>query len=410
MIRRPIRRRNGLVRALAALALGLNGLIRIHSAENVLLTEMPDYSWHAGCFGTATGNLMGYWDRHGLPDLYTGPTANGVAPLNSIGPNESIRSMWASQAGLDGRPAGQFGHVDDYWGFYGDDDSNSYESTDPDPYLAAGRPEHPPDCLGDFIGASQNKWTNLNGECDGNIDAFAVTYWDLTGDKRANFIPPPQGAIPVRDIPSGLLAWTQYRGYDCVVFSQLSSFNPNIATGSGFTFEDLKREIDAGYPVMLFLQGFVDSSRSLPGMRRANPDVHGMVAYGYLVTEDGFKYARYKTSWGSSGDNRLRSWNSAFWEAFLPVRGVIGYHPLPRVTQVTRTSDSITLKWHGPSSTLYNLLSQTSVQVHRYVVERSASFDHADFQPVSEPTTALEATLPKCCDDTAFFRVRLLPR
>ena len=42
------------------------------AAVNVMLTEVPDYSWQYGCFGTASGNLMGYWDRHGLPNLYTG--------------------------------------------------------------------------------------------------------------------------------------------------------------------------------------------------------------------------------------------------------------------------------------------------------------------------------------------------
>ena len=38
----------------------------------MVLTDVPDYQWHAGCFGTACGNLMGYWDRHGLPDRIVG--------------------------------------------------------------------------------------------------------------------------------------------------------------------------------------------------------------------------------------------------------------------------------------------------------------------------------------------------
>src|ERR1051325_8678598 len=74
------------------------------SAESVLLPDVPDYSWYAGCFGTASGNMMGFWDRHGLPNFYTGPTAGGVAPLNSCGTNVGIFSMWASKAGLAGRP------------------------------------------------------------------------------------------------------------------------------------------------------------------------------------------------------------------------------------------------------------------------------------------------------------------
>src|SRR3954464_10311719 len=81
--------------------------------QNVTIEGLPDYNWYAGCFGTATGNLMGYWDRNGLPDFYTGPTGNGVAPLNSFGLNQGIRSMWASKGGFDGRPANQPGHADD---------------------------------------------------------------------------------------------------------------------------------------------------------------------------------------------------------------------------------------------------------------------------------------------------------
>ena len=137
------------------------------------LTEVPDYSWFAGCFGTATGNLMGFWDRHGLPELYTGLAGGGVAPLNSSGDNVRIRSMWASAAGLDGRPANQPGHIDDYWDWYISNGNFSYESTVADEYLRLGRPEHTPDCIGDFIGLNQKKWTNLNNECDGNISTYS---------------------------------------------------------------------------------------------------------------------------------------------------------------------------------------------------------------------------------------------
>ena len=133
---------------------------------NIYLREVPDYDWYGGCFGTASANLMGYWDRHGFPDFYTGPTAGGVAPLKSCGTNYGIRSLATSKAGLDGRSINNLGHIDDYWSRYAESDCNgssfSYESTDPDPYLAGGRPEHTPDCIGDFIGLSQRRWTNLN--------------------------------------------------------------------------------------------------------------------------------------------------------------------------------------------------------------------------------------------------------
>src|SRR5690349_8396276 len=79
-------------------------------AEDVAITGLPDYDWYAGCFGTASGNLMGYWDRNGFPGFYTGPTGDGLAPLDSGRDNQGIRSMWASKAGFDGRPEDQPGH------------------------------------------------------------------------------------------------------------------------------------------------------------------------------------------------------------------------------------------------------------------------------------------------------------
>src|SRR5688572_33424216 len=79
----------------------------LRADTDVYLLGTPDYQWYAGCFGTATGNLMGYWDRQGFADFYTGPTAGGVAPLDNFGTNVGIRSLWANRAGFDGRPVDQ---------------------------------------------------------------------------------------------------------------------------------------------------------------------------------------------------------------------------------------------------------------------------------------------------------------
>src|SRR5687767_10525608 len=191
------------------------------ASQSVQILDTPDYAWHAGCFGTASGNLMGYWDRHGFPNFYTGPTAGGVAPLDAYGENVGIHSLWTSQAGLDGRAIDEPGHIDDYWTFY-NSASYSYESTAPDPYVTAGRAEHAPDSICDFIGSSKNAWVDLDGECDGNIDAYSFNFWDKQGGRRVNFTPP--GNIP--DIQSGWRAWTEWRGNKASVFSQLAEFNP----------------------------------------------------------------------------------------------------------------------------------------------------------------------------------------
>ena len=72
--------------------------LSLRADSDVYLLEVPDYSWYAGCFGTATGNLMGYWDRHGLPDFYTGFAGGGLAPLRDATiDDQRIRSMWANR-------------------------------------------------------------------------------------------------------------------------------------------------------------------------------------------------------------------------------------------------------------------------------------------------------------------------
>lgn len=382
---------------------------------DVQLMEVPDYNWYAGCFGTATGNLMGYWDRHGLPDFYTGPSAGGVAPLDNCGNNIGIRSMWASKAGLDGRPANLPGHVDDYWATYnislascGANDTYSYGSTLSDPYKLAGRTEHAPDCIGDFIGLNQKQWTNMNNECDGNIDAYSFVYWDTNGSRRVNFVPPPQGTNSGRDIPSGLRAWTRFRGYDAEVFSQLVSFNPNCPPGQGFTFADLRAEIDAGYPVLVFLQRYDQLSRSLSGMPKANPEIHGMLVYGYMAYAGSGTNVYCRTSWGS-GDNITYNWSAPPWvNSTLSVRGVIGFHPKPKIRSISLEGPDVTIRWDGPSSQITDLFSGYTTPVHRYQLERSPTLSPLDFQPVGAPTTDMSITVPDCCSGTVFYRVQLL--
>jgi hypothetical protein len=382
---------------------------------DVQLTDVPDYNWFAGCFGTASGNVAGYWDRHGFPDFYTGPTAGGVAPLSNCGTNIGIRSMWATKAGLDGRPTNLPGHVDDYWDYYttsgscGTVASYSYESTILDEFVRMGRLEHTPDCIGDFMGLSQRRWTNMNNECSGNVDAFAFVYWETNGTKRFNYVPPAQGTNPGRDVPSGLREWALHRGYDAEVFSQLVSFNPNCPAGRGFSFADLKAEIDAGYPVLAFLQKYNSLYVNRSGMPMSNPQIHGMVIYGYQVYE-GFGTNVYCRD-GYGGGEVTKNWAPVAWltSSGLPLRGVIGFRPKPKMRSIARDGADLVLRWEGPLSQLYDLLAETTTPVHRYQVQRSLALNPPDFQPVGSPTTELSLTIPDCCEDAAFYRVELLP-
>lgn len=378
-------------------------LPKLEAVEQVSILDVPDYHWHQGCFGTASGNLAGFWDRHGLPNLYTGPTNGGLAPLNSNGENDSIVALWASRAGLDGRPSDKPGHSDDYY--------VGYEYAGPDPYLVEGRVEHEPDCLGDFIGLNQNKWTNQNGECDGNIDGYSFVYWDVEGNRRHNFYPQLPDGEPTADIPSGLKRWSAWRGYDVDVYSQLADVNPNIESEKGFTFDDYKREIDSGYPVLLFMQPYDQKHRSVGGRDKVNPDIHGMLGYGYFIDPSGRRFVRFRTSW-ASGDNQFGEWNDQNWtpsgQLNHPLRGVIAFHPKPQITHIERRNNSLLLQWAGPSSKVLDALSGISRSAQWYVVESSNELVAETFQPITEPSDQRQAQIPIADQQNRFFRVRIV--
>ncbi len=377
----------------------------LSGATNVFLLDVPDYDWWAGCFGTATGNLMGYWDRNGFPNFYTGPTAGGVAPLNSRGGNYNIRSMWVSSAGRDGRPASDFGHEDDYY--------LMYENADADPYLQAGRAEHTPDCIGDFIGLNQNKWKNQNGECDGNIDGFSFNFWDASGERRVNYTPKDDQGNVIRDIQHGLRAWTEYRGSQADVFSQLAVVNPKTPAGKGFTYADLVAEIEAGFPVLVFLQDPTKLSMPRGSMVSANPEIHGMLMYGYYTDDEGGQWVRIRNSWGSSDQDGYRQWGTGLnWTpslpVYLPVRGVIGYHPKPRILQTQLAGGQLKLRWEGPASWLRDELTGAAWPVSWYVVEKATSVDGV-YAPETQPTSEHEALLAVSAAGQAFYRLRMVP-
>lgn len=390
--------------ALVVVTLGLSGPVLL-ATENLFIHDVPDYAWYGGCFGTATGNLFGFWDRNGLPDLYVGPTGSGTAPLTSGGANHGILSLWMSKAGRDGRPAEWAGHEDDYW--------VGFDSTAADPYLTAGRPEHSPDCTGDFIGLSQRKWRTLGGECEGNLDGYSFNFFDPTGARRVNYTPEPLDGTPVPDIQSGIREFARYRGYESDSFSQLADFNPLVPSGTGFTFDDMRAEIAAGYPVLVFMQAPSVFSRPVGNMPFANPPIHALLVFGFLVTDDGRQFVRYRTSW-ASGDSSLSfsEWRPDNWipegQLNLPVRGFIGFRPRPKIVRVLPHGNHVTIDWHGPFSRVRDDYNNEERFPHRYVVERASRAD-GDFIAVTQPAASLTAEIPDCCGDTAFFRVRMTP-
>jgi hypothetical protein len=292
----------------------------------------------------------------------------------------------------------------------------SFESTAPDPYVVAGRPEHTPDCIGDYIGLSQKKWTQLGGECDGNIDGSAFVFWDKSGGRRDNYVQTNASGQWIHDIPSGLRAWARSRGYDADVFTQLAAFNPEKTGPGGWTYTDVKSEIDAGYPLLCFLQPMAQYSRTLTNpvaMPSANPDTHAVVIYGYVddpangITES----VLLRTSWGPQlvdPSFGVQPWRSTNWLTLFPVRGVIGFRPKPKITGVQRENERVTVRWDGPAASLVDALTGDVRPAHWYQLERSFTLSPSHFEPVGSPTAEHAMVVAECCAATAFYRIKLL--
>ncbi len=66
-----------------------------------------------GCSATAAAMMFSYFDNMGYPDIYTGPTNDGVMPMTNDEAWGSGNAVSATHLGIDGRTTR--GHVDDYW-------------------------------------------------------------------------------------------------------------------------------------------------------------------------------------------------------------------------------------------------------------------------------------------------------
>lgn len=241
----------------------------------IILPDLPAYDWSFGCAATSAAMIAGYYDRTGYPNMYTGPSNNGVAPMDnsswgSVILNGETRKQCpisATRNGVDGRTTR--GHVDDYWIKYGD--------AGPDPYINNGWTEHTYEsCTGDFMKTSQSKY----GQTDGGTHII----WYKKGSKYRDDNELSGGY--------GLQLFFESRGYNIIDrFTQLLyGYNGNT---QGFTLAQFQQEIDAGRPVMIHIEG------------------HVMVGVGYDVSTNNiyihntWDYATHSMTWGTSYSDKV---------------------------------------------------------------------------------------------------------
>jgi len=246
------------------------------SSSSILL-EAPAFSWSFGCSATSGAMIAGYYDRHGYPYAYAGPTNEGKMPLDNSswpdwtddgGDTRHQTPLSATHDGLDGR-VGR-GHVDDYWIEYGNDDD--------DPFEANGWTEHTyGDCTADFMKTNQtSKYKNSDG---------ATTFYFYNNGDALTAKDMEDYNISSKDGAYGLKLFFESRGY---TITTLYNQKIDAVEEGGFSFVQYKAEIDAGYPVMIHLKG------------------HTIVGVGYddtnntVYLHDTWDYDTHSMTWGDS--------------------------------------------------------------------------------------------------------------
>jgi len=205
-------------------------------AGDVILTNVPTYTWCYGCSATSAGMMMGYYDLHGYPNMYTGPANGGACPLNnetawghtyySAFGNVGECPFIASHIGKDGRATR--GYVEDYWG-------------SPDPCVTNGWTAHTDDCVGDFMGTSQDRYSNADGS--------TMFYYYNSGTPLYDYNP-----TSGRDGCHGMRLYAEAHGYTVTTNYTQVLYNASTAP-YGCTFSQYCTEIDSGYPVLIQLNG-----------------------------------------------------------------------------------------------------------------------------------------------------------
>ena len=285
--------------------------------DTVFLNNVPAYQWSYGCSPTAASMITGYYDRTGYPNIYTGPTNNGIAPeTNEVWGSTQWPSgiVWecplsATHQGIDGLT--NRGHVDDYF--------VDISSTEPDPFITNNWLEHiHADCTGDFMGSNQSEF--------GNDDGATMFFFATNGSKLYDYILcQPQN----RDGCHGLKLFFESKDY-IVPYNgnytqHIQGWNSNIF---GFTFNDFKQEIDNGHPLLIHIED------------------HTMIGFGYNDSY-GDETIYFRNTWDFSYDEM--TWGGNYQGS--PLIGVTVIHLEP--IQLTVTPQMRTVGLPSSSTTFF---------------------------------------------------------
>jgi len=222
----------------------------VAAAGEVVVAGVPAYIWHDGCAPTSTGMVLGFWDGHGFPDLIPGDAST---------PTAAVYQAIASH-GTAANP----GHYQDYAS-----PKDSGGAIKPDKSELPVGDEHQSDSVADFM---QTSWS---------VDGLAYG-WSYT-----NMVGPAFTGFAQLRVPGVTATATDYY------------------TGSygswAFTFAVLQQEIDAGRPMVLFVDSDGDGSTD-----------HAVAGIGYRETSGYPEYACWDTWSTAMRWQRFRDVSSSY--------------------------------------------------------------------------------------------------
>jgi len=244
------------------------------------LSNTANYAWWYGCSPTSAGMMMGHYDRNGY---------NGSFYPNLVPGGTAEASTWPVPPGtaLVDPVIASHGYQDDFYNAatYGYDTggfANYGVSGDDLP-----QPWHDFDCLGDFMGTSQDALGNTNGE---------TTFYYYTDGSPINAYEMPGHGIADPSGMYGIGEYVTYAGYSYnTLYNQIL---PGVADDIwpaepentlGFTYDQYRAEIDAGRPVMIHVEG------------------HSMYGYGYV---DGTTTINVYDTWALGGGSFV--WGTSY--------------------------------------------------------------------------------------------------
>jgi hypothetical protein len=277
-----------------------------------VLPNTATYDWYYGCSPTSAGMMMAYYDVNG----YGGLSYSNLIPGGVAEPSTWPESGYATAAGLAARQAAAIigsspladaaiasdGYIHDYYSSdFGTRGNNAYLNSGDD--VATTRA---PDSLADFMGTSQDAYSNANG---------STTFYYYSDGTRTTATDIADYDLEDADGMYGIYEYFNHAGYSDPMSNFFTQLIYDASSAPyGFTFADYQAAIDSGEVVMIQVDG------------------HSMFGYGYGVDNqiyfhDTWNNAQHQMTWGGSYSG-MSQWGVT---VFTPAGGseAVGQTPEP---------------------------------------------------------------------------------